>query len=272
MSVINHLRTLGVYLSGAPDNRMGINGHFRFKNTITTLDTASALTLTVAQILSGFILRDPNGAARTDTTPTATAIINALGIGAVVGSAFNLTIQNTGTIKEFLTIAGGAGVTLVPTAIVIDANESLTLRFIITSVTSPAVTIYNLGITNPNLADNTEIVTADRAIVPADNGKIFLIGTDTKVFTLPATIKGHVNTFVNIGAAGNNIITIASAVADYIAGTLTLAATVVVKGTTTNKDLINTKTTSQVGDFARLVGDGIGGWYIIGSAGIWASE
>jgi len=226
----------------------------------------------MTQLLSGFINRDPNGASRTDTTPTATQIVNALGVGVVVGSVFDLIIRNTGTIKEFLTIAGGTGVTLAPTAIVIDANESLTLRFIVTNVATPAVTAYNLGITNPNLADNTEIVIVNRTIVPADNGKIFMIGTDARVFTLPATIKGHVNTFVNIGAAGNNIVTIASAVADYITGTITLAATVVVKGTTDNKNLINTKVTAVPGDFVKLVGDGVGGWYIIGSAGIWASE
>ena len=120
----------------------------------------------------------------------------------------------------------------------------------------------------------TAILTDDYTITDADSGSTFMIGTDGKVMTLPSVALlpiGFEVEFINIGAAGNNIITIASAVGDYIAGTITLASTVVVKGTTVDKDLINTKSTAVVGDRARLISDGVNGWYC-DTDGIWASE
>lgn len=90
--------------------------------------------------------------------------------------------------------------------------------------------------------------------------------------TLPATIAGCRYTFTNTGADGGNIITIAPNVSDYIAGTITLAATVVDIGVIDDKDLINTKTTSITGDSVTIVGDGVAGWFVLSSTGIWASE
>ena len=121
----------------------------------------------------------------------------------------------------------------------------------------------------------TEILTDDHTVLDSESGKVFMIGTDAKVVTLPSVadlLIGFTVSFVNIGAAGNNIITIASAVGDYIAGTITLAGTVVVKGSTVDKDLINTKASAVVGDSVTLVSDGVNGWYIQNSTGIWASE
>ena len=275
-NLISNLRTLGMYLSGPPDHRVGFNGHMRTKNTITAINTAGAVTLTTAQLLNGLINRDPAGASRTDTTPTATAIINSLGVGVVIGSTLDLVIRNTGSFGEILTLAGGTGVTLAPTSITLDADEVAILRFIVTNVVTPAITLHSISI-GANTSQvpaslNAEVVTDNRVLTAADNGKTFYIATDAKVFTLPATALGLEFTFVNSGAAGNNIITIASAVSDYIAGTITLAATVVVKGTTDDKDLINTKATAVVGDSVKLAADGVGGWYIVAIQGIWASE
>jgi len=284
MSVINHLRTLGVYLSGPADNRMGINGPFRFFNTITTIATVGAGTLTAAQILKGLILRDPAGASRTDTTPTATQIVNALGIGVTVGSAFDLIYRNTGSISEIITFAGGTDVTLVPTTITLDAGESVTLRFIVTNAATPAVSVYNLGVINTTQASGlVEIVTDDRTLVAADSGKTFLIGTDAKTFNLPATALGLEYTFINIGASGNNILTINPVTADAVFGNLPASHGANADATTANglvseasgaanKDWVNTKTTANRGDRCTLVGDGIDGWYIKSGVGVWASE
>lgn len=283
MSVINHLRTLGVYLSGPADNRMGINGPFRFFNTITTIATAGAGTLTAAQILKGLILRDPAGASRTDTTPTATQIVNALGIGVTVGSAFDLIYRNTGSISEIITFAGGTDVTLVPTAITLDAGESITLRFIVTNAATPAVSVYNLGVVNVSGADLAELVTDDRTLTAADHGKTFFIATDAKTFNLPATVLGLKYTFVNTGADGNNIITINPVTADAIIGNVPASHGANADATTANglvsqssaaanKDFVNTKTTANQGDRLTIIGDGVDGWVIVEGVGVWASE
>ena len=74
-------------------------------------------------------------------------------------------------------------------------------------------------------------------------------------------------------ANANNIITISPQAADGIAGTITLAGTVVVRAGTVNVDLVNTKASSKVGDSVTIVGTGVAGvsaWIIKGSTGIWA--
>lgn len=118
-------------------------------------------------------------------------------------------------------------------------------------------------------------VTDNLTLTASDSGKTFLVGTDAKVITLPATEAGVKYTIINSGAAGNNIITISPQAADGISGTITLASTVVVDAGVVNKDLINTKATAKCGDSVTLIGTGNAGtaaWIIAGSTGIWAAE
>ena len=120
-----------------------------------------------------------------------------------------------------------------------------------------------------------EIKTDNYAVLAGDSGKIFGMGTDAKTFSLPATVAGLKYTFINTGAAGNNILTISPVAADGISGTITLAQSVVVDAGVVNKDLINTKATSQAGDSVTLIGTGVTGttaWIIVVSTGIWAAE
>ena len=128
-----------------------------------------------------------------------------------------------------------------------------------------------------------EVVTDDRVITAVDNGKTFLIATDAKTFTLPATELGLEFIFVNSGADGNNILTISPNASDGIFGSLpasagsnadaTTADGLVSKASgTDDKDWVNTKATANQGDWCKLVGDGSAGWFIVGGVGIWASE
>ena len=118
-----------------------------------------------------------------------------------------------------------------------------------------------------------ETITADRTLTAEDTGKIFLVATDALTITLPSTIKGANFTFINTGAAGNNIITISPQAADGICGTITLASSVVTRVGTVDTDLVNTKATSTKGNSVRIVGTGTAGttaWVITSSTGIWA--
>lgn len=117
-----------------------------------------------------------------------------------------------------------------------------------------------------------ETITASKSLLASDSGKIFLVGTDALTITLPATSAGVEYTFINSGADGNNIITISPAAADAIHGTITLGASVVELSGTDNKDLINTKASATTGNSVTIVGDGVVGWYVKNSTGIWASE
>lgn len=110
-----------------------------------TINTAGAVTLTAAQLINGLILRDPNGAGRTDTTPTAEQLFEAIGgdsIKDVENAAFEFTIRNTANSNETITLAGGTGVTISGTA-TIGQNNSKTFLAVFTD--ADTVVIYSLG-------------------------------------------------------------------------------------------------------------------------------
>jgi len=115
--------------------------------TVATDATASALTYTVAQIVSaGLLLRDPNGAGRADLLPTAKDIVAALGPGVAVGTSFEFTIRNTADAAETITVTTNTGLTLSGT-MTIAQNNSKRFLAVVTSLTagSEAVTVYSLG-------------------------------------------------------------------------------------------------------------------------------
>lgn len=116
-------------------------------------------------------------------------------------------------------------------------------------------------------------VTESLTLTANDSGSVFLVGTDALVITLPATVSGFEAEFINIGAAGNNIITISPQAADGICGTITLASSVVTRVGTVDTDLVNTKASSTLGNSVKIVGTGTTGthaWVIVRSTGIWA--
>lgn len=123
----------------------------------TQLTTASALTLTAAQIFGGMILRDPNGANRTDTLPTAALIAahirNLCGQYSVsVASPWNpsweFMIENRADAAETITVAVGTGGTLsTGHTVTIAQSNSRRLQITMTSMVpgSEAYTLRNRG-------------------------------------------------------------------------------------------------------------------------------
>lgn len=121
-----------------------LNGRFYDLYSVATIATAGNATLTAAQLLGGMILRDPNGGARTDTTPTATQIRNALGSQLKNNLGFKFTIRNTADASETITLGAGSGVTISGTA-TIAQNNSKEFLVVVTNKSTPTVTIYSLG-------------------------------------------------------------------------------------------------------------------------------
>lgn len=74
----------------------------------TSLATAGAATLTAAQLLSGLIVRDCAGAARTDVLPTAAQLVAAIP-NAQVGDMVRCTMINGSDAAEVITLQEGAG-------------------------------------------------------------------------------------------------------------------------------------------------------------------
>lgn len=117
------------------------NGIVMPLQTVTTKTTASAVTYTAAEFLGGLILRDPNGAGRSDVTPTAALLIAAMP-GVAVGNSFRFVIRNTADAAETITLTAGSNVTLSGTMTIAQNNSK---EFLAVVTSTSAVTIYSLG-------------------------------------------------------------------------------------------------------------------------------
>ena len=111
---------------------------------------------------------------------------------------------------------------------------------------------------------NLENKTANYTVQNADSGKTFTSSTDGVVFTLPAISIGRIFTFVNTAPDGTNALTISPNANDGIlyAGSLT-----------DNKDIINTKATSKVGDYIVCASlNSTAHWTVVAVQGVFAKE
>lgn len=121
-------------------------------------------------------------------------------------------------------------------------------------------------------------VTSNKTLTAADQGIVQNVQADGVVITLPSTAAGTTFVIRNGGVpvsngpagSGSNAslaVTVSPAAADAIAGNGFTAAV--------NKDAINTKATSTVGDEITIVGSGTAGvaaWNIQELVGTWARE
>ncbi len=111
---------------------------------------------------------------------------------------------------------------------------------------------------------NLENKSANYTVTANDSGKTFTSSTDGVIFTLPAISIGRVYTFVNTAQDGANTLTISPNANDGIlyAGSLT-----------DDKDLINTKATSKVGDFVVIASlNSTAHWTVVDAQGVFAKE
>ncbi len=101
-------------------------------------------------------------------------------------------------------------------------------------------------------------------VISTDSGKTFTSKTDGMVFTLPAIAIGNVFTFVNTAPDATNTFTVSPNSSD---GILYLGSL------TDNKDVINTKSTSKVGDYVTIASlNSTAHWTVVDVQGVWAKE
>lgn len=122
-----------------------------------------------------------------------------------------------------------------------------------------------------------ELVTDNKTLTAADNGKTFKIATDAKAFTLPLITASMVSegtefTFINTGADGAVALTLSPNALDGINGTIANAAADSVASGVVNKDLVNTKATANNMDYVKIKAIALTKWGIVGGVGIHASE
>jgi hypothetical protein len=113
--------------------------------TVVTDSTSGPRTFTGAEIFGGMILRDPNGAVRSDVMPTAADIVANIP-ACVVGSSFEFVIRNSGATYTITITTEGADVTLSGTMTIATANSKRFLA-VVTNIGAgtEAATIYSLG-------------------------------------------------------------------------------------------------------------------------------
>lgn len=186
--------------------------------TVTTDNTAGANTWSAAEMIGGMLLRDPNGADRSDVTATAAQIVAGIA-GAIVGSSFEFVIKNTADGDEVITLTAGAGVTLSPTSITIRRGYSHRFRAVCTNVGSgtEAVTIYQTDVLPSTVDRQYPVAIAD----PGNAGAISVkqsgvcamtsAGAETRTIAIPAFI-GQEITLIDDTHVGNIVVTAAAAI------------------------------------------------------------
>lgn len=118
-------------------------------------------------------------------------------------------------------------------------------------------------------------VTENKTLAAVDGGVVQNVLADAITVTLPSTAAGLVFTVRNGGdnatgtptgavSDGSVAVNLSPAAADLIIGVLATPVD--------NKDLINTKSTSKVGDEVTVTGGDATGWNITGIRGVWARE
>ena len=107
--------------------------------TTATEATAGNVTITIAQLIGGYVARDPNGGARTDTLPTAALLVAGIP-DAAVGDSFDCIYENTANGAEVVTLAAGSNGTAEGVDLTLAQNESALLRFLLTNVTAASET------------------------------------------------------------------------------------------------------------------------------------
>ena len=109
--------------------------------TAANITTAGAGTYTAANLLTGLITRDPNGAGRTDTTATAEEIIAAFAAVNLLTNDYDeafFILKNTADANETITLAGGTGVTLKGALTV---GQNMTSKFALMRISSTAIVL-----------------------------------------------------------------------------------------------------------------------------------
>lgn len=78
------------------------------EGALTAINTAGAVTYTIAQLLTGCIVRDPNGAGRTDVLPTAALLVAGIA-GCKIGDVIRCKLVNGADAAEVITLDAGSG-------------------------------------------------------------------------------------------------------------------------------------------------------------------
>lgn len=122
---------------------LSISGGLIKKGEVANAATGAA-AYTMAECLSGMIVRTPTGAAA-DQFPTAAVIVAGID-NCEVGDSIDVLIRNLSAGANTITISANTGLTLSGT-MTIAQNYMKWFRLVVTAVATPAVTVYTMTTT-----------------------------------------------------------------------------------------------------------------------------
>jgi hypothetical protein len=229
---------------------MNLKGFLRFlgqagqagRPVINTDDaTVGAATLTAAAFVGGNITRSGSTAAYTDTTPTATQLVDALpGGNADVGLSWLLTIKNTVAFAQ--TLSGGTGVTVSGISIVPPLSIG---TFLVTYTAAGTFTVVGLG--SAPLANLPAAKFTTGALESATFAAADLTGADFVTYNNTGTTPGTLTTrtatqmfgdtpnaqvgqsymlAIRNSSSGANTLTVGAGTGVTLTGTMTIAQNV----------------------------------------------
>lgn len=123
-----------------------VKGSLVFRAQPVTDTTNGAVTYSAANVLQGFLLRNPNGSDRSDIFPTAAQIVAAIP-NCAVGSSFRLHIRNTADADETITMTAPDSSVVLSGTMTISQNNAREFLCQVTNVTgsSESINIFSLG-------------------------------------------------------------------------------------------------------------------------------
>lgn len=202
-----------------------------------TVSTAGPVTLTVAQVFNKIYVRETGAAARSDTTPTARALINAIA-GAHIGATFMFIVRNVSAAAHNVTIVGGTGVTLQGSADTSQSTQTIYLGYVTAVGTTPTLTLTNFntstlviggtGATNSITAFAGGGQTSATAMTSTIN-RVTTVATAADSVRLPAATAGRAVTVTNSAALSMQVF---GATTDTINGVATATGVPQPAGTT----------------------------------------
>ena len=142
----NKEKSLASGLKVASDNNVLYAPPVGF-HLVSTVDTASAVTLTARQVLGGMILQDPAGGAVTTTLPTAAEVVKHMR-GSRTNSSVRFIIRNIADAAETITVAAGTGITSASgNTLTVGQNATAEYLLVVTNAVSgsEAATLYTLS-------------------------------------------------------------------------------------------------------------------------------
>ena len=124
-----------------PDQNRSMNVLGGQTTKSSQLVTAGVETYLAADMIGGFILRDPTGGSRADKFDSAVNIIAAM-TQAGIGQSFELIVQNDADAAETITMSANTGLTLTGIMTIAENNSK---RFLIAVLSSTTVEVTSMG-------------------------------------------------------------------------------------------------------------------------------